>query len=233
MPSITHLQQKKIWDKEHKNPYVLKQMDSTKPSSGVILFLSFLKQKGELKKILKGIEPGCGKGRNVIYLGKQEIQMIGIDYSLSAIKEAKRRAKDVKNVSFLLQDATKKWKFYSKTFDFAIDCFATTDIESKKGRTFAVKEMIRVLKPKGYLLVYVMSTDDEFHRQMIKESPADEPNAFIHPTTGKFEKVYDREELLELYSGLRLTEEKRVKKITTFFGKDYSCRNYWMIFQKA
>ena len=232
MPPVTHLRQKKIWDEEHKNPYVLKQMDSAEPSGGVILFLAFLKQKGELKR-LKGIEFGCGKGRNVICLGKQGIQVVGIDYSPVAIKEAKRRAKDVKNVSFFVQDVTKKWKFNSKTFDFAVDCFATTDIESKKGRTFAVKEMKRVLKPKGYLLVYVMSTDDEFHKQMLKESPADEPNAFIHPATGKFEKIYDREELLELYSGLRLIEEKRVKKITTFFEKDYNCKNYWMIFQKA
>ena len=41
-------------------------------------------------------------------------------------------------------------------------------IESKEGRKFAVSEMKRVVKPNGYILVYVMSTYDEFHKEMIK-----------------------------------------------------------------
>jgi ubiquinone/menaquinone biosynthesis C-methylase UbiE len=210
-------------------------MDSKEPSSGVVRFLDFIKEKGEIKK-LKGIEMGCGKGRNVIWLAKQGIAMTGFDFSPSAIQEARKRPKKSEkndNITFLVHDATKRWPFESNYFDLAIDCFATTDIETVKRRRFSVKEILRVLKPKGYLLVYAMSTDDEFHKKMLKASPAKEKNAFLHPTTGKFEKIFERKELLNLYSRLNLIKETRIKKTTVFFGKEYDCNHHWMIFQKS
>lgn len=210
-------------------------MDSKEAATSILLFLDFLKKNKLNFKKLKGIEMGCGKGRNVTFLAKHEIEMTGLDFSPFAITEAIKRAKKDKidsKTHFLIHDVIKTWPFESSNFDFAIDCFATTDIESPRDRKFAVAEMIRMLKPKGYILVYVMSTDDEFHQQMLKESPAKEKNAFLHPTTGKFEKVFDRDELLELYSGLKLIEEKRIKKATSFFGREYVYNNYWMIFQK-
>lgn len=210
-------------------------MDSKEASAGILLFLEFLsKKKFNLEK-LKGIEMGCGKGRNVIFLAKHEMEITGLDFSPFAIKEAIKRAKEDKvenKAHFLIHDAIKTWPFKSTHFDFAIDCFATTDIESSKDRKFAVSEMIRVVKPKGYILAYVMSTDDEFHQKMLKESPTKEKNAFLHPTTGKFEKVFDRNELLDLYIGLELIRGETIRKTTSFFGKEYAYNNHWMIFQK-
>lgn len=231
---ITHQKQQKIWDEEHKNPYVLPQMDSDEPSSGITLFIDWLKRKGRLKP-LRGIELGCGKGRNVIGLARLGLEMTGIDYSPAAIKEANRRAKTAgveDKTKFLVHDATKTWPFSSNSFDIAIDCFATTDIESLRGRRFAAKEIARTLKPGSLLLIYLLSPQDEFHREMIKTSPARERNAFLHPTTGKFEKAFDRDEILELYSNLDLVEERRIEKVATFFGKQYNCYHHWMIFQK-
>lgn len=233
MEKISHRRQQKIWDKEHKEPFVLKQMDSSEPSSGVLPFLDFLKEQKHSLVGLKGIEMGCGKGRNVNLLSSQQIEMVGFDFSPAAIKEAKKRAKKLGVLpKLMVLDATSKWSFEANTFDFAIDCFATTDIESKKGRKFAVSEMKRVVKPGGYILTYVMSEESEYHREMILESPASEQNAFLHPLTGKFEKAFDRKELLDLYSGLIVIEEKRISKTEQFFGKEYACRNHWIVFQK-
>ena len=208
-------------------------MDASDTSSGVIKFLEWLRKNNI--QVENGIELGCGKGRNVIGLALQGIKMTGIDFSEVAIKEAKRRAKDErvdKITNFVVHDATLKWPFDSNSFDIAIDCFATTDIETEKGRKFAAKEIKRALKRGGYLVVYTLSTDDEFHKEMIEKSPSKEKNAFYHPTTGKFEKTFEREELLNLYKGLKLIEEARVEKTTTFFGKEYYCKHHWMIFKK-
>lgn len=233
MKSINHATQKKIWEKEHKKPNVLKQMDSSLPSSGVTRFWDWLKNKKYHNKI-KGIEMGCGKGRNVIWLLKQGIEMTGFDFSKEAIKESIKRAGEEKvSPKFLVHDAIKKWPFKSDSFDLGIDCFATTDIEDVNGRKFAVNELIRVTKPKGLILVYVMSLNDEYHKEMIKKSPASEKNAFLNPISGKFEKTFDRPEILDLYKkNVSLIEEKRIKKIESFFGKDYKCKHYWMIFEK-
>lgn len=232
--AITHKKQQEIWDEEHRKPYVLPQMDSSEASSGVVQLVEWLKQKG-IESGLKGIELGCGKGRNVIGLAKLGFEMTGIDFSPAAIEEAQNRAKKAglaDKVTFIVHDATEPWIFDSASFDLAIDCFATTDIESPEGRKFASEEMIRILKPDGYLLTYLLSPEGEFHKQMLVESPASERNAFLHPTTGKFEKTFDRDEIISLYKGMDLVEERRISKKATFFGKEYNCYHYWMIFQK-
>lgn len=231
---ITHEDQQKIWEEEHKNPYVLLPMDSNEASSGVSLFWDWLKTKGETKK-LRGIEMGCGKGRNSIWLAKQGANMVAFDFSSIAIDEARKRAVVAgveNNVRFIVQDATKTWSFENYSFDFAIDCFASTDIESTDGRSFARDEFLRVLKPGGHLLVYTLSTDDEFHKEMLEKSPTHEKNAFLHPTTGKFEKIFDRAELMDFYKKWKVVEEKRIAKVAKFFGKDYNCKHFWVIFQK-
>lgn len=235
MKTVPHLKQQQIWDSEHQQPHTLVQMDSDKPSGGVVLFLEWIKKNKGYKKNLKGIEMACGKGRNCIWLAKQGIKMVGFDFSKSAIGEASKRAKKAKvqkKVKFMAADAVKRWPFKTEDFDLAIDCFATTDIESINGRKLAADELVRVLKPSSYLLVYTLSTDDEFHKEMIKKSPAKEKNAFINPISGKFEKTFERDEITELYKGLKLVAEDRIKKVERFFGKDYKCKHHWMIFQK-
>lgn len=234
MKVVTHKKQQKIWDQEHKKPYVLLQMDSSDPSSGVVRFFDLIKSKRN-RKNLNVLEIGCGKGRNVIWLAKQGVKVVGIDFSPVAIKEAKNRAKFAKarKANFLVHDVTQSWPFSSSSFDIIIDCFATTDIESVKGRDFVANEILRVLKSGGYFLVYSLSIDDEFHKEMVKVSPAEEKNAFLHPTTGKFEKTFERDELLDLHKNLKLVEEDRIEKTTTFFGKEYKCRHHWMIFEKS
>lgn len=235
MEKISHKKQHELWEQEHKLPHVLKQMDSNQPSRGVVKFFEWLSSKNADIKALKGLEMCCGKGRNVIYLANQNIDMTGFDFSTNAIKEAKKRAKIIKtgnNINFIVQDATKKWLFESNYFDFIIDCFGSTDIENYDRRTFARDEAIRTLKPNGYLLLYTLSTDNEFHKEMIKVSPTSEKNAFLHPTTGKFEKTFNEKELLNFYSKLSLIESQRIKKSTKFFGKEYKDNNFWMIFKK-
>ncbi len=231
MNKISHNLQRKLWDEEHKNPKELLQMDSEEASSGVIKFIDWLKEKRSIQN-LKGIELGCGKGRNVIFLASQGIKAVGLDFSPFAIKEAGKRAKDVKDAQFLVHDATTPWPIKDNSFDFAIDCFATSDIESKEGRAFAASEIIRILKPGGYMFVYNMSPEDEYQKQLIKQSPASEKNAFIRKT-GKFEKTFESEELLELYKDLNLLVHERIKKIATFNGVKYPCNHHWMIFQKT
>ena len=89
---ISHQDQQKIWEKEHADPFSLKQMDSQDASSGVIKFLDWLREKKVDLNSLKAIELGCGKGRNVIWLAKQGIESTGIDFSQTTVEEAIKRA---------------------------------------------------------------------------------------------------------------------------------------------
>lgn len=227
---MTH--QQKIWEEEHTNPHVLLPMNSTEASHGVSLFWNWLQEK-DFSHPLQGLEMGCGKGRNSIWLAKQDVSMTAFDFSKVAIEEAKRRAASLeKNLHLCVHDATQPWPFEDNSFDFAIDCFASTDIDSLQGRSFARDELFRVLKPKSYLLLYTLSTDDAFHQEMCRISSAPEKNTFFHPSNGKFEKVFDEEELNHFYQKWKFLEKKRIPKTVTFFNKDYSCSHFWIVLQK-
>lgn len=206
-------------------------MDSNKASSGVIKFWDFLEEENCAEG--KGLEMGCGKGRSVIWLSQfPRVEMVGFDFSESAIKEARKRAKEAGSpAQFLVADATEVWPFPDDSFDFIINCFATTDIESAEGREHAIAEMHRVLKPGGFLLLYLLSTDDEFHKEMIGKAPAEEPNAFYHPT-GKFEKTFDEAELKSTYKDFQAVKWERVNKVAQFNGKDYACKHFWIVLSK-
>ena len=232
---ISHDDQRKKWDKEHATPYALKQMNARKVSDSVLSFFEFLRRQ-HLSQ-LNGLEMGCGKGRNVTWCARQpEVsKMTGFDFSSVAIEEAKKRAEESRvstKTDFLVMDATEPWKFPDRSFDFGIDCAASVDIESSVGRRFAISEMRRVLKPGGYFLVYVMSTDDEYHKQMIQRSPAEEKHAFYHPDTGKFEKVFDDEELDGIYADFKLIEARRIDKKVVFFSEEYASKMHWRVYQK-
>jgi len=231
MRDFTHEDQQRIWDEEHKKPNVLLQTDSEEGSSGIKKFWSYLETHHI--PVSRGIEMGCGKGRNVIWLAGKGLEMHGFDFSPVAIEEAKRRAKSVgiDTAHFKVQDATLDWDYESDYFDFAVDCFATTDIESEAGRRAAVTELYRVLRPGGYLLAYLLSTEDEFHKEMVEKDPAAERNAFHH-STGKFEKTFDQEEIDKQYSAFTVVESRRVEKQAEFFGKEYACKHFWVVMQK-
>lgn len=226
-----HAMQRHIWNEEHKKPSVLLQMDSNEASSGVKKFWQFLNEQNRDR--WKGIEVGCGKGRNTIWLSKVPgVQMFGFDFSEAAIDEARKRARDASSPAlFFEMDATEKWNFPDNDFDFVIDCFATTDIESAEGRAFAVSEMRRVLKPDGFLLAYLLSTEDQFHKEMVQKSPVQEINAFRHPT-GKFEKIFDEEELKKVYKDFKVVKWERMDKVAQFDGKEYACKHFWLVLSK-
>lgn len=235
MQTITHQEQQERWDKEHEAPNVLLQMDSSRVSSGVIKFLKWLKGEGKQLNQLKGLEICCGKGRNVIGLAVEGATMVGLDFSQSAIEEAKKRAIDanvVDKTQFFVQDVTQPFPIEADSLDFAFDCFGSTDIESAQGREAALDNMVSVLKPGGYLFVYLLSSDDEFQKEMIAQSPGPDAGSFIHPVNRKYERVFTEDEVKDFYGQLELKAFERVAKKDTFFGKEYSANHIWAVFQK-
>lgn len=231
---ISHEEQRKIWDKEHQNPTVLLQMDSQDPSSGVVKFYDWLAEQGPTDN-LNGIEMCCGKGRSVIWLASKGLPMTGVDFSPSAITEAKKRAKDLgfaKKTNFVVHDVTKPFPFPEMSFDFAIDCFGSTDIETPEARKQGLHNLKKLIKSGGHLLTYLLSTDDEFHEEMIRKNPGSEPGSFIHPVNGKFEKAFTEQEVKEIHSDMDLVTMERLPKKATFFGKEYNCTHIWAIWQK-
>jgi SAM-dependent methyltransferase len=235
MTNITHQQQQERWEKEHQKPTVLLQMDDPTVSRGVEKFLEWFKGNQVELTELRGLEMCCGKGRNVLGLAKRGADMIGLDFSVTAIKESQKRAQAAglkDKTEFMVQDVTLPLPVTEDSLDFAIDCFGSTDIESKAGREAARDNLIKVLKPGGYLLLYLLSTDDVFHKELIKTNPGPNPGSFIHPVNGKYEKAFTEDEVKQFYGQLKLVTLERVPRKAIFFGKEYDCNHIWAVFQK-
>jgi len=102
---------------------------------------SFLKEKCRNKRVL---DYGCGNGILSIWLKKHGANIVGIDLSEKYLEIAKKRAGDIE---FLLMDC-EDLKFPDNSFDIIFDrgTFSSLDLDK------ALPELVRVLKPDGFLI---------------------------------------------------------------------------------
>ena len=187
-------------------------------------------------QLMTGLEIGCGKGRNAIWLAHQGVKMKAFDFSPSAIRMAKSRVsrKIIHKISFSKHDITETWPFAADSFDFVIDNFVSTDIEGVRNRRFLAKELYRVLKPGGYFFLYTNTTKSDLYREMVKARHlvSNEKHAFYYPEMKKFEKVFDKIELDDLYRCFELREAKTYTRLSLVSGRPVTWEHFWRIYRK-
>jgi len=110
-------------------------------------FISFNLIKPYIKKNIKILDAGCGTGFNMIYL-KRFGSVFGIDNSNYAINLCKKRKLKVKKASI------EKIPFKDNLFDL-VTCFEVIYHKAVKDDVKALKEINRVLKNEGLLLIRV------------------------------------------------------------------------------
>jgi ubiquinone/menaquinone biosynthesis C-methylase UbiE len=231
MQPVSHEDQRRLWDAEHASPQSLLPMDARSPSGTVTRFMEWFRAHRMPVELLKGVEMGCGKGRNALWLAAQGMQMTAFDFSKVSITEAKRRVAEdnlTEQYRFLVVDATERWPFETASFDVGIDCFASTDIENSNGRAKARDEFSRVIKPNGPLCVSAMADSSPYHRSLVAARPAHETGALLRER-GRFEKTFSREELLSFYqTQFTLEERARVPQFRII-----SCRDSLLLRQSG
>jgi ubiquinone biosynthesis O-methyltransferase len=113
----------------------------------------------KVQKGMKVLDVGCGTGNFSIKLAKMGCEVIGIDISDEMLKVAKDKAKrEGLNIKFYNMDVY-NMKFEDNCFDGVI---SVTAFEFLKDPNKAIKEMFRVLKPNGYLLIGTINKDSDW-----------------------------------------------------------------------
>lgn len=226
--------QKEIWHREHLTSETLPSLAQADPSDSVIKFVDHLKKHALLDR-KKVVDIGCGKGRNALYLAQMGLEVYAFDFIGSAIRYAQNKAQQQHidhKIHFSEASMDLPWNFPDNHFDFALDCFASIDIETKQGRDVYKNELFRTLKPGGLALVCVVAASDEFEAELIKNNPGAEPNSSLWPQNGKFQKNYDERELKNFYASFSIVDFQVNKKKAIKLNREFMATNYWLLLQK-
>jgi cyclopropane fatty-acyl-phospholipid synthase-like methyltransferase len=101
----------------------------------------------------RAIDIGCGEGSNAaIFLAKNGFDVTGVDFSLTAIKRARKNAEAAGvEVTFIEDDLT-NLRHVGGTFDFLVDFGALNDL-NEENRDLYVKNVLPLTRPGSrYLL---------------------------------------------------------------------------------
>lgn len=225
--------QHEIWEAEHKKPFMFPFVDSRLPNPGVVEFWNWIESRQRCE-MLRGLEVCCGKGRNAIWIAEKGVEMFGFDFSTIAIAEARLRQEQLllaQPVDFQVQDATDCWVYADRSFDFVLDCFGSSDIESEVGRENILNEALRVLKPGGYYFLQIDSPEMGFFSERFKEAPGLERNTLIFPN-GKVEAVLTEHDLKVWSHPLKLIEvQRKIETTLEIFGQMAPFKYYWIVAQ--
>ncbi len=110
---------------------------------------------------LKGniLEIGVGTGKNLKYYN-QNAKVVGIDLSPKMLAKAKDKLKILRNKNIKLEEAdAQKLKFKDNSFDYVVCTFVLCSVPDP---VKALKEMKRVVKKKGKILMLEHTKSDYF-----------------------------------------------------------------------
>ena len=124
---------------------------------------------------------------------------IGYDISSEAIKLALRASTDLPIV-YTARSIEGALDLPDSSVDVVLDMMMSHFLKEKE-RNALRTEIIRVLKPGGWLFFKSFLADQDLHvRRLLKENPADEKNSYIHPKFGVYEHVWTEEALHEFFN---------------------------------
>ena len=135
------------------------EMFGLEPSGAAIKSLEFFKEK----KIKNIVELGAGLGRDTIFFVKNSIHVNALDYSPTAIKVIKEKAKKINLLDLVFAkvfDVREKLPFEDNSveacYSHMLYCMALSNFDLKNLNN----EVHRILKPRGINIYTVRHTED-------------------------------------------------------------------------
>ena len=107
------------------------------------------------QKDSKVLDAGCGIGKHIKLLANTAKEISGVDFDKNVVEEAKKNLSIFKNVKIFFENA-KKLHFKNNIFDFVI-CMGNSFGDFGENTSGVLKEMKRVIKPDGKIIISVYS----------------------------------------------------------------------------
>ena len=104
----------------------------------------------------RALDLGCGTGTNCIYLARHGWEVVGVDFSVLAIYQARRKARQAGvNCQFYRVDVT-DLAFLADPFDLALDIGCLHSLPPEEWGRYAA-EVARLVRPGGFYLLYAFT----------------------------------------------------------------------------
>lgn len=101
----------------------------------------------------RALDLGCGAGTNCIYLARHGWEVVGVDFSILAIRRARRKVRQAGvECQFYRGDVT-NLAFLADPFDLALDIGCLHSLPPEKQERYAA-EVARLVRPGGLYLLY-------------------------------------------------------------------------------
>lgn len=222
--------QASVWEKEYQQPQLLTK--KAEPQTDLKNFLKFLRKYCSVNlENLKVLDLGSGTGRNANYLAKQGCSVEGLELSSTAVNLARTRAKELGlDVNYQLASFGEPLSYADDSFDLCVDIMSSNSLNEAERKIY-LNETARVIKPKGYFFVKGLCKDgDKNAKNLLNNHPGPETDTYINMDMGLIERVFTRQDFINLYSQnftiLRLLAKTNYQR---FKGQSYK-RNYWLTY---
>ncbi len=221
----------KAWEREYAKPILVTK--SRKPQRDFLKFLQWVKKNKHLDLYggLKGLDLGCGVGRNAYYLARvYGVEVYAWDFSENAIRIAEKHFTHPLVHYELRSIAEKPYPLPDGSIDLALDIMASHAL-TRKERERYLEELARVLKPGGYVYVRTFAREGDRNAQnLLKKFPGKEEGTYLHPELGMQERIFTGPELKELYGKyFRVVRMVRKSAYQKFQNQPYK-RQYWNLY---
>ena len=145
------------------------------------------------------LDLGCGNGRNLIYLAQSYgMRCIGFDISDVAVEHAKTASEGLP-IEYEARSITGELDIPDASTTLVLDMM-TSHFLKKAEREALRAEIYRVLKPGGWLFFKSFLADEDLHtKRLLREHPADEEGAYIHPKLGVYEYAWTEDAVREFF----------------------------------
>ena len=220
------------WEKEYNNPKLI--TNSNEPQVAFKDFVKWLRRKqGVDISGLSVLDLGSGTGKNSIYLAKSGAQTFGIELSKKAVEMSEKQVRIAEVPAKFIQGSFgEKFPFEDNSFDLVLDITSSNSLDEAE-RTIYLSEVLRTLRPDGYMFVRTLCKDgDKNAKNLLKLNPGKERDTYTMKDIGLTERVFSKEDFVQMYSkDFEILNMEKTTSYTSFGGQSYK-RNFWLAYLK-
>ncbi len=225
------------WEREYQNSSLITL--SFEPQVCVKDFIRWLRKETTCElEHAHVLDIGCGNGKNSLYIhshGAQYIEAFDIAPTAILYAEQERHRQGIPESALKLSVQScvpnPRLPYSENNFDIALDITTTNSLTSLERQTF-LKELFRIMKPEGYILLRTLKKDGDIHaKNLLKMYPGPETDMYILPGTHHAERVFSRVDLEKTYTdaGFKFIHLDTETHYTKMGDRRYK-RNFWVAY---